>query len=848
MKRIALIIIVLVGLTAKATAQQIPLRGVVTVQNSKTYTGKTQFVKNAEVTHPKAKSEVTDDDGKFTLIVSGEKEKTQIQILVIPHGEYTGYVVVNEKALNDITLGRETPVGVYICKKSDLEQRQAEMVGINMRKLEERMELEKSRLQKELEELRAKNEYLNDRYSEIQDSLRIINEDFKNTFERIKEYATILTYENLDDRNENYVKAYECFARGELDSVAYHLSDEYLDLKYKKVLELQQEVKHERVLASILTESARVKEELAEERLSELKKEWLLLANTYEMKYDYEKVMFYYEKVIEADLSDVDNIFNYANYLQKIREYSKAKEYYLQCLEILKELADREPQSYLGKLGTVLHNLAELYSDNGDYIQSSLFFEQALDIRRKLVKENPEVHLSDLTKSLSGLGNIRRKVRNYEEALLLFEEALESLKKVEIEKSDHESDLANILKELGFLYYVQNEYEQALPLLSEALDISRTLAFKNPQTHNNLFINCLNDLAIMYAGINEHQTSVLFYKKAVYVLKQLADENPKTHLNDLVVIMTNLAQTQHDGLKDYESALTGYEEALDIARKLATENPIAYNLAPLARVLRQLSRLYRSSQDYTAAQTLAEEALSIYRTLAEESPDFFLEELANTLNLLAFTYKDVNDSLQIILPLYKEASDIFHKLKTKNTNYQEEETARFNYLLTLREIDDTGDLANYSEDEILDIIEWFKTSAYEGNAKSQKRIKEFNRCFLEVEGCESLKIPINRNSLEDFAVCFLKKNFQLVKSYSIHKTLLKDYTGLVYLILTSPFIDSYSGEQNTFNNFLVMDIMNTTDEIEKLYEILIKEKENLYEINIKYLITEWEIMSEKRNQ
>ena len=79
-----IIALVFIFITSNVIAQQIPLKGVVTVQNSKTYTGKIQYVKNAEATHPNAKTEVTDNEGKFTLYITGLKEKSQTQIAVIP--------------------------------------------------------------------------------------------------------------------------------------------------------------------------------------------------------------------------------------------------------------------------------------------------------------------------------------------------------------------------------------------------------------------------------------------------------------------------------------------------------------------------------------------------------------------------------------------------------------------------------------------------------------------------------------------------------------------------------------------------------------------------------------------
>ena len=88
MKTTNLVLIAILAFSTTLFSQQIPLKGVVTVQNSKTNTGKVQYVKNAEITHPKAKSEVTDDDGKFTLYINGLQPNTQTQISVKPHGQY----------------------------------------------------------------------------------------------------------------------------------------------------------------------------------------------------------------------------------------------------------------------------------------------------------------------------------------------------------------------------------------------------------------------------------------------------------------------------------------------------------------------------------------------------------------------------------------------------------------------------------------------------------------------------------------------------------------------------------------------------------------------------------------
>jgi len=114
-------------------SQQISLYGVVSVQNSKTNTGKVQYVKNAQVLHPNAKPALSDDAGFFQLNISGLKPNTQTGISLSFSGVYRDFMVVNERDINDITLGREEQVKIYIGKRGRLKKKKAKINGINIK-------------------------------------------------------------------------------------------------------------------------------------------------------------------------------------------------------------------------------------------------------------------------------------------------------------------------------------------------------------------------------------------------------------------------------------------------------------------------------------------------------------------------------------------------------------------------------------------------------------------------------------------------------------------------------------------------------------------------------------------
>jgi len=636
--------IVIFGMIVQSAAQQIPLKGVVAVQNSKTNTGKTQYVKNAEVTHPNAKNDVTDDDGKFTLNITGLKQNIQTQIAVILSGAYGDYVVVNEKELRDITLGRVTPVGVYVCKRGELEQRQAEMIGINMRKLEERMEADKKRLQNELENLKAKNDYLNARYGEIKDSLDIISKNIDKAFERIKEYAQSMVLENLDDKDNLYVKAYDCFSRGELDSVSFYLQDKELELKHQKILQMQEEAKKEKELAAILTESAKAKEEYSENSMNELIKEWLLLARTYNMKNDYEKTMQYYEKAVHADALNMDNLLEYANYLHSIREYVKAEKYYLQCLERYRLLESENPKSHIADVAKVLNRLATLHRIVNEYPKATEEYKEALDIRRKLAAENA-VYLVDVARTLNDLAILHRANNEHQKALEGNEEALKIRRKLVTENSTvYLADLAQTLNNLAVLHWSFKEYSKALEEYGEALTIRRKLAQENPKAYLPDVAQTLNNLGILHWNTKEYAKALQEHEEALKIRRSLAEENPKVYTDKVAQSLENLA-ILHNATEKYDKALQEYEEALEINKSLAAENPKAY-LMYVARTMDNLANLHEEVKEYSKALAEHKEALDIFKTLASENPKVYTPEVAFTLSNLSWCYILVKEYTQ----------------------------------------------------------------------------------------------------------------------------------------------------------------------------------------------------------
>ena len=607
--------IFLFGISINSIAQQIPLKGVVTVQNSETYTGKVQYVKNAEVIHPNAKNDVTDDDGKFTLEITGLKQNTQTQITVIPRGAHNDYVVVNEKELQSITLGRITPIDVYICKKGELEQRRVEMVGVNMKKYRDQIE----RLQKELNKLKDKYDYSSSQYKILESQIDSLNKAEKDMYSLITEWAKSLTLINLDNASEMYVKAYNCFAKGELDSIGIYLPDEWLRQKKEQLLQEKKEGEHEIEIGRVLQENGQLKIENANTGLADNANSWMLKAKEMALKYKYNQAITYYEEAISADSLNADNIFEFAKYLYEIREYTKAEKYYQQCLEIFKALEEENAKAYLPNVARTLHNLGALHSNINEYTKVLDEYEESLKIHRKLAEENPKAYLPDVAKTLNNLGVVHKNI---------------------------------------------NEYTKALDEYEEALKIYRKLAEENPKAYLPDVAMTLNNLGNLHRNTNEYPKALDEFEEALKIRRKLAEENPKAYLPDVAATLNNLGNL-HKNINEYTKALEELEEALKIRRKLAKENPKAY-LPYVAKTLNNLGVVHQNINEYPKALEEYEEALKIFRNLAEKKPDDFPSDVYNVSYNIYLIYHQTKDysksiyylnTLNDMLVKYKEQID-----------------------------------------------------------------------------------------------------------------------------------------------------------------------------------------------
>ncbi|WP_236710051.1 tetratricopeptide repeat protein [Porphyromonas gingivalis] len=261
----------------------------------------------------------------------------------------------------------------------------------------------------------------------------------------------------------------------------------------------------------------RIYEEYEEKRNEEFIKVLRELIEAAKTKFSFDEACNFYEKLIAIERS-LKNLFGYADLLYSLNDFTKAKQYYEEVLNVYKERAKKDTETYNPSLAMTLNNLGLLLSDNNETKQAQVCYQEALEIKRDLAKKNPQAY---------------------------------------------NPDLAGTLNNLGALFYKHNEPKQAKDCYQEALKIYRDLAKKNPQAYNPDLAMTLNNLGLLLSNNNEIERAKDCYQEALNIYRELAKKNPQAYNPDLAGTLNNLANLLSNN-NEIKQAKDCYQEALNI--------------------------------------------------------------------------------------------------------------------------------------------------------------------------------------------------------------------------------------------------------------------------------------------
>lgn len=473
MKRILFIYIAMFFLCISSVAQ-IPLSGVITVQNSRTNTGQIEYVPNAQITADGAVPTTSDSRGQFTLNFTTIRLGDDVSFSIDLHGVHRDYEIVNFLELEQ-TLGRRSLVNIYISRRDELERRRAELVGINLERIEREYERREAQMHQRLRELQNEQFQNIAQIDVLRDSLLTLRQRFELQKKGIESAADRFIRINLDFEDKNYFRAYNYFRRGELDSALMYIPkskfDEIILLTYREIRNARLRIS---VYQAMGDHNNVIKNFYEVVRLSRIESDHSM--ERFEIVLEYAEYLYGLNKLYEAEKFAKEAAGLRVNEIYKIRVYNligqiqerkgipNAYRNYLKAVRIHERTSIDERTSIQLREAAISHTLlADHYNRRGRMHRAERYYRRALDIYIEMYKNggfDNANHLNLLIKLAVFYTDTRKPslVRQINERITLL-----------TAKIDNPRDIARINETMGYLQIRNREFAHAVENFKSAL-------------------------------------------------------------------------------------------------------------------------------------------------------------------------------------------------------------------------------------------------------------------------------------------------------------------------------------------------------------------------------------------
>ncbi|MDX1477632.1 MAG: tetratricopeptide repeat protein [Saprospiraceae bacterium] len=610
-RNLLLLLLVMFGMST--TAQQVTLQGRVSLHNSKYSTGEIRYVDNAQVMAAFTAPSVTDNEGSFTLEFVGLDGGTSVSIDI----DKNDLEVVNKRDLDDVVIGRKTPLRIYMASKGQLLKSQTEIYQISLESLNASHNRRIEQLKSESAEKDALIADLQEEFGqELKDqyeAIELLESQLAEVKKQLVPMAQELAYVNLDFASDLYIEAYEHFRSGDIEKAIAVLDDAQLD-----------QAAADAFVALDVAERISGK---AQQELQGVVDGYKLKSKAYALRFEYRKAAEALEKAIAIQkkglrgselvnlLVDVTDLYN------DMARHDTALARMNTALEIqTKEL----PESAHG-LSITHDRLSGIHVALGDYEKGLDHAQQSLTLAQEvLAGDHP-----DLAEAHASLSVAYGKLKKLEEAMTHQREVIRIRSKIEDLK---ESKLGNAFNQMAVLQGGLGRYDSALHYLHKALDIENMVLEPNDPTLSRTYSN----LGTMYLRNGDFETGLQYHERALQLRKEMLEAgHPMIAMSHINVAVAHRTMARAKGDQSYlDTALTHTLEGIRIFESAyKPEHP------RLASVYSSATTIYQSLGRYEEAITYAMKGLDNLKQRVEPNhPDF-----ATAYNNISRVYSGMGD-------------------------------------------------------------------------------------------------------------------------------------------------------------------------------------------------------------
>ena len=512
-----------------AQPQDIALRGSVVLQNSKTLTGKTEYLPTVNIKSLKSTPTLSDGNGLFKLVFASVNMGAKTEITA----KKTGFTVVNAEVLKEaVIIGRTDTLKIVMCNDAQFEENKQRFYSIStenvQRELSRRVaKLQRANAQDKRRLMDSLQTEMNIKLSSSDDAIAQLNARSKALEEQLERIATDFATVNLDDASETYRLAYTAFTEGDVNGSLKILNA--IDLKKRLGENVKLMGRRDTLISVMQRQNDTSRTQIAQDIQA-----CLLAANNHKILFQHHEAQSWYELAIDyADTNNLTLLNDYTAYLYDFGEFLKAERfnemalqratrlrrtvdstfytegyavalyYYalllsrmtseptmtqdacLEALPLFEQLAQTDTLKRLMR-GQLMSELAQSYgvlkTKSGDSL-SVVWYKNALAVFQQPVSPRLQSNLL-LYKSIAhlGLGNTYRYLRKLDSS------KVQCLLSIGMRQQLFQRDSFRYAPyvALGFTMFaatlnIEKEYDKAIESLSKAIHYSNVSMANNPQ-------------------------------------------------------------------------------------------------------------------------------------------------------------------------------------------------------------------------------------------------------------------------------------------------------------------------------------------------------------------------------
>ena len=559
-----------------------------------------------------------------------------------------GYILFNIDAIKQwCVTDRNTFFSIIMCKKDKFDA----LVHAYYNTSNKSLLSQKDKDRKRIEALKKEGRI---RQAEYEQKLKAIEDQYNEAKTLLLEKAELVARIDESEIDGNFSEVLKLAREGYLDEAVLLLRQDTTTLELLKKSNKKIEYNKEQVKFH----SEKV-EEAKNERFKLIAKckdiiKMLQLAGGED---NYNLCSKYWNNIIEADTSNIGNLYEYACFLQQQNDYSLAESYYIKIINNLKNNV-KENHFENKTIIYAYNNLTSLYINTYQYELAKKSCTQSLRLIIDLYQKYENVYLDVLAyviKTYLDLQNNIQEVFCEEEYI----QALEISIKACVESDDELSqELCTFYSDI----FSSETDQEADKIIESYIDIlKKALINTNYEALQNFILNFILVFADTFEKTNEYNVPEDLYS-FVLNLSYMNDLSNK----ELKGIYLSRIANIHSKTNELDKSEKEYQEALDIYKELSSKNPKAFDNG-YANALNNIAAIHTMMQKYDLAEKEHSEAVNVRRKLVRNDPENFKYWLAMSLNNLAQVHQITNklDTAEIE---YNEVVDIYSSYLNLSNN------------------------------------------------------------------------------------------------------------------------------------------------------------------------------------